>query len=179
VIVLCFNYYKIDFSADEKKETNGELEVCTMMVDVPVPLFRKYWTQKLELLNSQCHAITKKYPEAGSVVQKVHKVLNEIETLARCTAAEVEESPEWTTILNSAEDNKTNFCKVLDGKPLFSALYGMYTVILNELKAVSAQEKHSVTANKTSSGPTTQDDEFREVKSRKRHNSNGNSQSAK
>jgi hypothetical protein len=34
-----------------------------------------------ESLNSQCHAITNKYPEAGTVVQ-VHKVLNEIEILA-------------------------------------------------------------------------------------------------
>jgi hypothetical protein len=44
---------------------------------------------------------------------------------------------------------------------------------------VSAQAKHSVTANKTSSEPTTQDDEFREVKRSKRQNSNGNSQSTK
>jgi hypothetical protein len=70
--------------------------------------------------------------------------------------------------VNSAEENKANICKVLDGKPLFSALCGMYTVTLNELKAVSAQAKHSVTA-------TAQDNEFREVKRRKRHNSNGNS----
>jgi hypothetical protein len=45
------------------------------MVDVLVPVFRKYWTRKLESLNSQCHVITKKYPEAGFVVQ-VHTVLN-------------------------------------------------------------------------------------------------------
>jgi hypothetical protein len=121
----------------------------------------------------------KKYPEAGSVVQQVHKVLNEIETLARCTPAKVGESPEWTTIMNSAEENRTNFCKGLDGKPLFSTHYCMYTVTLNELKAVSAQTKHSGTANKTSLEPTAQDDEFQEVKRRKRHNSNGNSQSAK
>jgi hypothetical protein len=63
------------------------------MVDVPVPGFRKYWAQKLASLNPQCHAIMKKYPEAGSVVQ-VHKVLNEIEILAGCTPAKVGESPE-------------------------------------------------------------------------------------
>jgi hypothetical protein len=44
---------------------------------------------------------------------------------------------------------------------------------------VSAQAKHSVTANKTSSEPTAQDEEFRKVKRRKRQNSNGNSQSAR
>jgi hypothetical protein len=53
----------------------------------------------------------------------------------------VGESPEWTSIVNSAEENRENFCKGLDGKPLFSALGGMYTVTLNEFKAVSAQAK--------------------------------------
>jgi hypothetical protein len=123
VIVLCFNYYKIDFSADKRKErknqTNGELE-CTPRWWTSQCVFRKYWTQKLESLNSQCHAITKKYPEAGSIVQQVRKILNEIETLATCTPAKVGEIPEWTSIVNSAENR--NFCKDLDGKPLFSEL---------------------------------------------------------
>jgi hypothetical protein len=61
------------------------------MVDVPVPVFLKYWTQKLASLNYQCHTITKKYPEAGSVVQQVHRVLNEIEIVARCTPTKVGE----------------------------------------------------------------------------------------
>jgi hypothetical protein len=125
------------------------------------------------------HAITKKYPEAGLVVQLVHKELNEIETIAGCTPAKMGENPEWTTIVISMEVNRANFCKGLDGKPLFSALYGMYMVTLNELKAVSVQAKHSVTANKTSLEPTAQDEEFWEVKRRKRQNSNGKSQLAK
>jgi hypothetical protein len=73
------------------------------------------------------------------------------------------------------EENRTNFYKGLDGKPLFSALYGMYTVTLNEMKAVSAQAKHSVTVNKTSSKPTAQDEELQEVKRHKRQNCNGKS----
>jgi hypothetical protein len=149
------------------------------MADVPVPGFWKFWTQTLTSLNSQSHAITNKYTEAGSVIQEVHKVLNDIESLAGYTPAKVEEGSEWSTIVNSAEEQRANFCKSVDGKLLFRALCGMYTVTLNELKAVSAQAKHSVAANKTSSEPTTQDDEFREVKRRKRQNSNGNSQSVK
>jgi cation transporter-like permease len=43
-----------------------------------------------------------KYTEAGSVVQQVHKVLNDIEILAGCTPAKVGESSEWTSIVNSA-----------------------------------------------------------------------------
>lgn len=38
--------------------------------------------------------------------------------------------------MNSAEENRANFCKDLDGKLLFSALYSMYALALNELKAV-------------------------------------------
>jgi hypothetical protein len=113
--------------------------VYTKIVDVPVPVLRKYWTQKMESLNSQCHAITKKYP-----VQQVHKVLNEYETLAGCRPASVGGSPQWNTIVNSAEENRTNFCKGVNGEPLFSALYGMYAVTLNELKSLNAQTKKKV-----------------------------------
>jgi hypothetical protein len=60
------------------------------MPDVPVPEFRKYWTQTLALLNSQCHAIMNNYTEAGTVVQ-VHKVLSDIEPLTGWITAEVGE----------------------------------------------------------------------------------------
>jgi hypothetical protein len=149
------------------------------MADAPVPGFREYWTQTLASLNYQCHAITNKYSEAGTAVQQVHKVLSDIEILAGCTPAEVGESSEWTTTVNSAEEKRANFCKSLDGKLLFSALYGIYTVTLTELKAVSVQAKHSDSLNKTSSESTAQDDDFREVNKRKGHNSDGTSQSAK
>jgi hypothetical protein len=95
------------------------------MMDVPVPGLRKYWTQTLASLNFQCHAITNKYTEAGTVVQ-VHKVPNDIEIYARCTPTKMGESSEWMTIVNSAEENRANFCKSVDGKLIFSALCGMY-----------------------------------------------------
>jgi hypothetical protein len=62
------------------------------MADVPEPGFGKYWTQKLAPLKSECHDITNTYPEADSVVQQVHKVLNDIEILAKCTPAKVGKS---------------------------------------------------------------------------------------
>jgi hypothetical protein len=108
------------------------------MADVPVPEFRKYWTPRLASLNSQCHAITNRCPEVGTVVQQVYKVLSDIVILAWCTQVEVGESSEWTTTVNSGGENRANFCKSRDGELLFSALYGMYTVTVIELKAVSA-----------------------------------------
>jgi hypothetical protein len=76
--------------------------------------------------------------------------------------------------MNSTEENRAYYCKALDGKPLFSILYSMYVVTLNELKAilkVSAQAEKSGAVNKTSVESMTQDD-FQEVKRRKRHMSN-------
>jgi hypothetical protein len=61
------------------------------MADVPVPGFRKFWTQALASLNSQCHAITIKYLEAGIVIE-VHYVLSDIENLAGYTPAKMGES---------------------------------------------------------------------------------------
>jgi hypothetical protein len=78
-------------------------------------------------------------------------------------------------------DNKANFHKGLDGKPLYGALYGMYTVILNELKTIlkaSAQAGQSDAVNRTSVESMAQNN-FQEVMRCKRHVSNDTSQTAK
>lgn len=55
-----------------------------------------------------CHH---KQPEADSVVQ-VHKLLSDIEILADCTPdKEGGDRSEWTSIVNSADENTANFCK--------------------------------------------------------------------
>jgi hypothetical protein len=95
------------------------------MVDVREPGFLKYWRQEVSSLKSENHVIMNKYPEAASVVQRVHKVISDIEILAKFTPTRVGESSQWTTILKSAEENRAIFCKLLDGKLLFGALYGM------------------------------------------------------
>jgi hypothetical protein len=89
----------------------------------------------------------------------LHKVLCDIEALAGCATASIRESEEWAAVVRSAEDNREGFCKTLRGKPLFSALYGTYTVTQNELKTVL----------KAQPGQTKQANGFQEVRSRKRH----------
>jgi hypothetical protein len=131
------------------------------MAEVPESGFRKYWRQKLSSLKSQYHDITNKYPETASVMQQVYKVIRAIEILAKYTTAKVGENSEWTITVNNEEESRANFCEILDGKPIFRALYGMNTVTLNELKAalkVSAQEGHSGGVNKTSVESTAQND---------------------
>jgi hypothetical protein len=93
----------------------------------------------------------------------------------------VGESVEWTSIVNTAEDNGASYCKALTRKPLFSALYGMYNVTLIELKAVL---KASTLASKDKSPKTggeqlTRDEGFKEVCRCKRHNTNEASQTSK
>jgi hypothetical protein len=90
-------------------------------------------------------------------------VLSDIGNLAGRTPTKVGESYEWTSTVNSTEGNRANFCKDLDGKLLFIAIYCM---CMNELK-MSAQTGKSGVVNKTSVEPTAQDD-FHEVKRRKR-----------
>jgi hypothetical protein len=70
----------------------------------------------------------------------------------------------------SCRENRAKVCKFLDGKLLFSALYGMYTVTLKELQAVlkvNTQTGQSGAVNKTSVESTAQDD-FQELERRKR-----------
>jgi hypothetical protein len=88
-------------------------------------------------------------------------VLCAIEDLASYTPALVGESEEWAAIVSSAENNHESYCKALHGKAPFSALYGTYTVTLNELKNVLKPNSQA--------GQTKQADSFEEVRSRKRH----------
>jgi hypothetical protein len=119
-----------------------------------------------------------KYPEAASVVKHVYKVFSDIEILAKCTPAKVRESSDWITIVSIAEENS----KLLQNcrrEAAFSALYGIYTLILNELKAVLKVIPHagqSGAVTKISLESAAHDDEFQEVKRRKRYISNDTSQ---
>jgi hypothetical protein len=97
----------------------------------------------------------------------VYKVLSDIEILAKCTPVKMGESSEWTSIVISAEENRANFCKILEGKPLFSALYVIYTLTLNKLKAVlkvKAQAGKCGAVTKASLKSAAHDDDFQEVK---------------
>jgi hypothetical protein len=94
--------------------------------------------------------IANKYPDAAPTIQQLLKVLCGIENLGNPT------SKEWAAITSSAQDTREDYCKVLKGKTLFSALYGTYTVILHVLKKVLKDSTQQV-------------DGFEEVQRRKRH----------
>jgi hypothetical protein len=117
---------------------------------------------KRSLLNSEYKAIISTYPDASSSMQRLLKVLRDIEHLVSYTPASVGESKKWAEIISSAEENQKNCCEALRGKTLFSTLYGTYTVMLNKL--------NSVLKASTQAGQTNQGDGFKEVHNRKQHN---------
>jgi hypothetical protein len=125
--------------------------------------------------------IMNKYPGAASVPQQLYKVLNDIENLAGYTSAKVARSYECTSTINSTQENRENFYKGIDGKPLFSVLYDMYTATLNEMKAalkVSGEAGQSSAVNKTSVKTTMAQGNFQKVKGCKSHVSNNTLQTA-
>jgi hypothetical protein len=94
------------------------------MVGVTVPAYQQFWTDKWPSLKTEYKIIFSTYPEASSSVQQLFKFLYGVEDLASYAPALVRDSKEWATIISLAEDNRANYCKALQGKALFSALYG-------------------------------------------------------
>jgi hypothetical protein len=127
------------------------------MAGVLTPAYQQFCSLALK---TEYKNIVNGHPDAAICMQHLHKVLCDIVALAGCTPASVGESEEWAAVVRSAEDNRESFCKALRGKPLFSALYGTYTVTLNELKTVLQASSQA--------GKTKQADGFQEDRSRKR-----------
>jgi hypothetical protein len=126
-----------------------------------------YWAEQRETLKSEYRQLLGQFPDADADAQlkQLFKVLCDIENVAEYTPAPVGESEKWSSIVNVVEEKRQNFCKALTGKTLFTALYGTYTVALQELKTllkVHAQAGQS---------KTTEEDGFKDVRRRKRHSS--------
>jgi hypothetical protein len=85
---------------------------------------------KLSALKSEYQTLVQQYPEADAQMKQLLQVMGDIEDVARHIPASVGESAEWSAIVNTVEENGASYCKGLRGKPLFSALYGTYTVTL-------------------------------------------------
>jgi hypothetical protein len=103
----------------------------------------------------------------------LYKVLCNIEDVSGYTPTLVGKSQEWESIVSTVEENCASYCEALSGKPLYTALYGSYTVALQELKGLlkaSVQAQRSV-ATKCAELSRQQEDGFTEVRRHKRRNS--------
>jgi hypothetical protein len=83
---------------------------------------------KLSALKSEYQTVVQQYPEEDAQLKQLLQVLGDIEDVARHIPASVGESAEWSAIVNSADENGAIYCKGLHGKPLFNALYDIFTL---------------------------------------------------
>jgi hypothetical protein len=131
------------------------------MAGVPVPGYQAFWAKNRATLQAEYKEIKKQYPEAETQYRRLFDILCDIEDVASFTPAAVGESAEWAAIVSAADDNRDNYCKALSGKTLFSALYGNYTVTVNELKPL-------VKASASGTKNPAQEEGFKEVRRWKR-----------
>jgi hypothetical protein len=94
------------------------------MADAPVPGYQAFWAERRVSKKSEYQVLIKQYPDADTQCRLLYKIICSIEDMAGCAPAAVEESTEWTAIVNTAKDNRARYCKALSGNLLFSALYG-------------------------------------------------------
>jgi hypothetical protein len=99
------------------------------IADIPVRRYQAFWIDKRKALKTEYKRLLNQSPDADAQLKQLFKVLCD-EDVAGYTPASVGDSDQWSSIVNTAEGNRRNFCKALGGKTLYSALYGMYTVAL-------------------------------------------------
>jgi hypothetical protein len=86
------------------------------MADVPVPGYQAFWIDKGKSLKTEYKRVLSQSPDADEQLKQLFKVLCDIEDLAGYTLASVGDSDQWSSIVNTAEENRQNFCKALGGK---------------------------------------------------------------
>jgi hypothetical protein len=138
------------------------------MADVPVPGYQTLWTNTFCALKSEYQTLVQQYPEEDAQLKQLLPVLGDIEDVARYIPASIGESAEWSAIVHTTEGNGVSYCKGLHGKPLLSALYGTYTVTLQEVKTVVKARTLADQTNipKTTGQQTNKKDDF-QVRRRK------------
>jgi len=135
------------------------------MAVVPAMDFETYWKNEVEALRAAYKEVITTHPEAKMTLEKVHEVLTKIGSLAGCTPGEVGRSKEWTKIVEEAEASRISLCDLLEGETLFSALYGVYSLALTDLKKILQNSKKEKRAD-----PVQKSEEIQKEK-RKRRNS--------
>jgi hypothetical protein len=136
------------------------------MANIPPSDFQKLWLNQMESLQMEYTETMKLHPDA--VMKKLHALLD-ISRLAGCTPAAVGESPKWTLITQNVVETRKNLHQHLKGKALYSALCGVYTEVLHELKGILqssvAPREAENPASETETTPS--NEEFREQRRRK------------
>jgi hypothetical protein len=67
------------------------------MAGAQVTEYEQYWLHEVNSLHSEYKDIVAKYPDAAPLMEKVHKVLCDIVSIAGCTPANAGRGAEWKT----------------------------------------------------------------------------------
>jgi hypothetical protein len=82
------------------------------MADVPVPGYRKFWTEERTSLKAEYQVLITKHPDADAHLKQLLKILCDTEDVAGYT-----QGADWSSIVNTAEEIRANYCKALTGEP--------------------------------------------------------------
>jgi hypothetical protein len=96
--------------------------------------YEAFWKHEDEALLEESQDIIQDFPDASDVIKRVVRIFSDIVSRASCTPAKVGGSEVWSQIVNEAKSERIKLCKTLKGKSLFNALYGVYSITLQELK---------------------------------------------
>jgi hypothetical protein len=86
-------------------------------------------------LKTEYKDLVKQHPDARETIDE-HNVLNDILSLTGCTPKKIDANMIWVHTVGQAKANRVGLCRVVKGKNLFGALYGVYSFTLSELKAM-------------------------------------------
>jgi hypothetical protein len=140
------------------------------MANAPTPEFQKFWTNQIECLKHECHEAIQKYPAAAGIMEQVHRVLVDSAHLAGRTPISVGQSPKWNKTVQNPTEASRSLHQLFVGKPLYSALQGVYAEVLIDLKGVLQESVAKGDAPCTSTRISRmEENEFREQKRRKRN----------
>jgi hypothetical protein len=90
---------------------------------------------------------------------------------------QVGESDAWKKVVESAKQDRLNFCQILKGKRLFLALWDTYTVALNDLKIVLKESvRKDAMTEKTPASPETEPCENEGFRQQRRRKGNSSSE---
>jgi hypothetical protein len=138
------------------------------MANAPAPEFQKFWTNQIECLKHECQEAIQKYPDAASIMERIRRVLVNIAHLAGHTPISVGQSPKWNETVKNAMEALRNLHQLFVGKPLYSALQGVYAEGFTDLKGVLQESTAKCDAPCTSISGT-EENEFRAQKRHKRN----------
>jgi hypothetical protein len=106
------------------------------MANIPVLGYQAFWTNARETFKAEFQRLVGQHPDAEEQLRQLFAVLSDIEDVAGRTATSVGECQEWTSIVSTVEETRTNYCNAISGKTPYCALCGTYTVTLQEPKGL-------------------------------------------